>query len=122
MAYTETDSFLLKFKNLWHSGVKATLTFQCENGEASVTLKAGLGSLPDHLQSHHGLAHRPPSYYRRQNRRRAAQEAADKVLAPQAEQAREESNTVIVSGQVSESLVGKENKKAEQARKEVTCI
>ena len=69
MAFTETDSFLLKFKNLWHSGVKATLTFQCENGDASVTLKAGLGSLPDHLPSHHGHI----TYYRRQNRRGAAQ-------------------------------------------------
>lgn len=124
MAYTDTDSFLLKFKNLWHSGVKATLTFQCENGEASVTLKAGLGSLPDHLQGHHGHAHRPPSYYRRQNRRRAAQEAADKdqVLAPQAEQARGEANTdenlTVVADKVTESLVGKEVKEAEQAREE----
>ena len=46
MAHTEADSFVLKFKNLWHAGVKATLTFQSDNGEAFVTLKAGLGSLP----------------------------------------------------------------------------
>ena len=46
MAFNEIDSFLVKFKHLWHAGVKASLNIEAEHGEASVTLKAGLGCIP----------------------------------------------------------------------------
>ena len=43
MADYELDSFYLKFKGLLHAGWKATLTLEAVNGEAFVSLKAGLG-------------------------------------------------------------------------------
>ena len=36
MAHCEVDSFLSKFKHLWHSGINATLTVKSTNGEATV--------------------------------------------------------------------------------------
>ena len=42
----EIDSFTSKFKSLLVNGFKATLTFEAENGEASITLKAGLNITP----------------------------------------------------------------------------
>lgn len=80
MTYREVDNFVTKFKNLCHAGVKATLTVEAENGEAFVTLKAGLGPIPPprHVPGHgHQSRHRGPSYQRRQERRQAAREAAE---------------------------------------------
>ena len=80
MAFTELDSFLSKFKHLQFAGIEATLTIESKNGEAFVTLKAGLG----HLQAlvgfppPHGYydrphrVHRGPAYCRRQERMKAA--------------------------------------------------
>ena len=85
MACTELDSFLSKFKHLQFAGIEATLTVESKNGEAFVTLKAGLGHLqpPVGFPPPHGYGvprrvHRGPAYFRRQERRKAAQvEAAD---------------------------------------------
>ena len=68
MASGEIDSFVLKFKNLCYAGLKATLTLDAENGEAFVSLKAGLGYLGHKPPS----TFRGPSYFRRQERRKAA--------------------------------------------------
>ena len=80
MASNEIDSFVLKFRNLCYAGLKATLTLDAENGEAFVSLKAGLGHLPAPSivppHYHHGhkplSAYRGPAYHRRQERRKAA--------------------------------------------------
>ena len=76
----EIDSFVLKFRNLCHAGLKATLTLEADNGQAFVSLKAGLGCLlppfpppPTPVYPSHP---RSPSYYRRQERRKATTAAA----------------------------------------------
>ena len=60
MAYSELDSFVQKFKSLWHAGLKATLNVEAENGEASVKLNACLGYIPPSfdLSRPHGQTHR----------------------------------------------------------------
>ena len=93
MAHTEIDSFVLKFKYLCHAGYKASLSLESENGEAFVSLKAGLGFLPPPLllppaQGHGHGQHLPPrnrgpAYTRRQERRRAAaKQPVEAVKAP----------------------------------------
>ena len=80
MAHTEIDSFVLKFKYLCHAGYKASLSLESENGEAFVSLKAGLGFLPPPLllppaqgHSQHLLSrNRGPAYTRRQEKRSTA--------------------------------------------------
>ena len=78
----EIDSFTSKFKHLLGNGYKATLTLEAIDGEAFVTLKAGLGSkcsLPlapsqncqtQNYGNYHSLKQRSHSYYRRQKRRK----------------------------------------------------
>ena len=83
MAPPEMESFLWKFKNLQYAGIKASLTFEAENGQVFVTLKAGLGYLPPPPSGFHGAGHghgpakRPPAYWRRQERRKAAKVAGE---------------------------------------------
>ena len=80
MAFIELDSFVEKFKNLWHAGIKASLNIEADHGQASVTLKAGLGQIPPPL--HHGHVpqqYRGPAYHRRQDRRQAARVDAGNV-------------------------------------------
>ena len=73
----EIDSFVTKFKNLWHATFKASLTIESEYGQASVTLKTGLGFAPPPFSYHNRQPprHRGPSYQRRQERRQAARTA-----------------------------------------------
>ena len=91
MTYCEVDSFVTKFKYLCHAGIKATLTVDADNGEAFVTLKAGLGLIPPPFRvfpghGHHSRhQHRGPSYHRRQERRQAARVAAGLVRSPTGE-------------------------------------
>ena len=82
MAHYEIDSFVNKFKNLWHCGVKATLKVESDNGDAVVSLQASLGNIlpPFCFNSSNDptsqqCRYRGPSYQRRQQRRRAAREA-----------------------------------------------
>ena len=62
MATHEMESFLWKFKNLQYAGIKASLTFEAEDGQAFVTLKAGLGFLipPPSGYQGHARAQRAP--------------------------------------------------------------
>ena len=80
MAHIEVDSFVTKFKYLWHSGFKTSLIIEAENGEALVTLKSNLGVIhpPHHGGPQRGQFHRyrGPSYQRRQEKRQAARTAA----------------------------------------------
>lgn len=112
MAHIEIDSFVQKFKNLWHAGLKASLNVDAENGEASVTLKADLGYIPPpfHVLRPHGQPPRPqrgPAYQRRQERRQAARAAAGNAASHA-----EEVIDIVVSDdashaeEVSDALVG----------------
>ena len=82
--FSEIDSFALRFKSLLPSGIKATLTFESEEGTAHVTLKAGLGSnyvptakdmslLCQNSNVFSLKKHRSPAYSRRQERRKLVQ-------------------------------------------------
>lgn len=88
MTVNELDSFLGKFKHLWHAGLKASLNLEAENGEASITLKVGLGYIPPphSFQGPNGQSHRGPAYRRRQERRKAAKLVPHPAKAPVQEQ------------------------------------
>ena len=77
MALSEIDSFVEKFKHLWHAGIKASLNVESFDGEACVTLQAGLGNIPPPYQfpSYHPRPPRGPAYERRQEKRKAARQA-----------------------------------------------
>ena len=88
MAHCEVDSFVEKFKHLWHAGIKATLKVEAVGGEASITLTTGLGHIPPPPPlvnplppngQYSGCYRRGPSYQRRQERRKAARVAAAAV-------------------------------------------
>ena len=105
MAHYEIDSFISKFKYLWGAGFEASLTLEAKKGEASVTLKAGLGfpfPPPPFGQK------RGPSYWRRQERRRKARENQ-----PEAEEARfdVQENRKVAEKAVEKSEVKRELKK-----------
>ena len=75
----EIDSFVMKFKFLLNNGFKASLNVEAQDGEAYITLKAGLGRI-QHLKSAPSFSYadcvkqRSPSYYRRQDRRRQSRQ------------------------------------------------
>jgi hypothetical protein len=130
MAHCEVDSFVSKFKQLWHAGVKASLKIEAVNGQASVILSAGLGPIPPpvHSHGHHGRPHRGPSYHRRQERRRAAREAADQtpsveelddvIAAAQAA----DTSAVLVEQAVKSKESNEEGKMAEEAENDFSCL
>ena len=73
----EIDSFTSKFKALLANGFQATLTLEAVEGEAFVTLRAGLGkkvwpTVAGTPVPKQDLIKRPrsPSYYRRQEKRK----------------------------------------------------
>ena len=43
MATVELESYVTKFKHLCSVGIHATLNFDCNEGEATVSLKANIG-------------------------------------------------------------------------------
>ena len=69
------ESFVHKFRNLCFAGLKATLTLEADNGQAFVSLKAGLGCLsspsPPPPSPAYPSQPRSPFYQRRQERRKA---------------------------------------------------
>ena len=72
MASIQIDSFVEKFKLLQGAGYKASLSFESELGEVSISLsfKVGINTPPSSpLQTF--LGRRSPSYYRRLERRNA---------------------------------------------------
>ena len=71
MVHYEIDCFISYFRYLLCAGFNASLTLESNQGEASVTLKAGLGfpfPPPPFGQK------RGPLYWRRQERQRKARE------------------------------------------------
>ena len=97
MAFSEIDSFVEKFKHLWHAGIKASLNVESFDGEACVTLQAGLGNIPPpyRFQSYHPRPPRGPAYERRQEKRKAARQApaAVRESLPEASNDNNASNT-----------------------------
>ena len=132
MAYIEIDSFVQKFKNLWHAGLKATLNVETENGEAFVTLKAGLGYSPPPLNfpvphGHVLRTYRGPSYHCRQERRQAARadaaagNVASRLQAEQVSDTDETSGEKIAEEANETSEMKKNEKEAEQAVNNFEC-
>ena len=83
MAVSEIDSFVCKFKYLWHAGFDATLKVDTNAGKAWVTLQAGLGrpsSHPPFLLPNQQLGHvvrrSGPARQRRREKREATRRAA----------------------------------------------
>ena len=72
----EATSFMNKFKDLWHSGHKATLSFETEAGQAWATIKVALGPHP--VQQKHETS----------KERRLRRRAADRAAAEEAASAR----------------------------------
>ena len=95
----ELKSFVTKFADLWHSGKNASLSLECDNGEATINLQLRLGSHPLQQPQHHqGSQHRlerraGPSRLRRRARRAQARELAAERAAAAAEQASASSST-----------------------------
>ena len=87
MYYAELDSFVHKFKHLWHSGVNAHLDVHTHAGQAWVSLHAHLGQAPNpsHQQVHpsHGRKDSPSRQRRRarraEERKKKAEEAPNKA-------------------------------------------
>ena len=99
MAYIGIDSFVGKFKNLWHAGLKASLTVKAEHGKAFITLRAGLGSIPPpfHLQRPQTpRPYRGPAYQRRHERSQAARTAAE-IVGAHSEQVSDSSHNDVVN-------------------------
>ena len=93
---SEIDSFILKFRNLVHSGRNANLTFESKAGKVIIKFDVDLGRLPVVPQySSQPPSYRPrtrngPSYQRRREKRaearvKAAEEAARDLSAEEAE-------------------------------------
>ena len=106
LAAFEATSFLNKFKNLWHAGHQATLSFETEAGQAWATLRVRLG---DHPLDYQNARHVKPYQECRRERRadaRAAEEVANAShLSPSniAEKAVEKSEPKKTNGTVEEA-------------------
>ena len=72
MAY-EIDSFVQKFKNLWHAGRNASLCIKSVAGKAQVDLSVELGEAP-RPPAHHFRSRNGPARQRRRERRAASRE------------------------------------------------
>ena len=79
---SELDSFIQKFKQLWHSGLSAHLDLDTHAGQAWVGLRVRLGHAPGPLHIRPHRTRDGPSRQRRRDRRAASrQEEAEE--APQ---------------------------------------
>ena len=78
MNCSEIDSFVRKFKHLWHSGVDAHLDVHTHAGQAWVWvgLRVQLGQAPGHVHPHVRKNTSPAKQRRRQRREAARAEAA----------------------------------------------
>ena len=71
-SFSEVNSFVGKFVNLWKAGRDASLQLETHAGQACVVLRVGLGEHP-HQQPHKKVS---PARERRRKRRAAAQNAS----------------------------------------------
>ena len=92
----ELDTFVNKFKNLWHAGNDARLCLETKAGKATVSLHLDLGDLPQQHDQPHGRPYQrrtSPSQQRRRERRAAAR------LAGTEENAAEEATVNDIIGE-----------------------
>ena len=75
MATVELESFVTKFKHLCSVGINASLNFQCNQGETTVTLQANIGHFGVPCSGKSNGRPKSPAYVRRQIRRKASREA-----------------------------------------------
>ena len=124
MAVSEIDSFVSKFKYLWHAGFDATLKVDTNAGQAWVSLQAGLGHpfpplhLPQygrHVQCRSGPAQQWRSEKREAARSRAAgNEENNEVVGDPAVEAEPSTNVAaeeaadLVNDDVSEEATAEE--------------
>ena len=85
MGAVEIDSFVAKFKSLLGAGHNATLSFESQLGEVSITLNCKVGRItpPPWISSRpyvRNNKHRSPSYLRRQERQKADRVSTSVVL------------------------------------------
>ena len=105
MYSSEFDTFIQKFKDLWHSGVDAHLDVHTHAGQAWVSLHVRLGHAPGplHPQVH---PHFPPTPRSKNSssrqRRRARRAAARRKQAEEASNAATENVETIVVGNEAE--------------------
>ena len=86
MLSSELDSFVLKFKSLWYSGIDAHLDVETHAGQAWVGLRVGLGHPPGLPQPHLLRKKDSPSKQRRRARRAEARKlAADEAAVKASE-------------------------------------
>ena len=89
MLSSELDSFVLKFKSLWYSGIDAHLDVETHAGQAWVGLRVGLGHPPGLPQPHLLRKKDSPSKQRRRARRAEARKlAADEAAVKASEKAK----------------------------------
>ena len=106
MLSSELDSFVLKFKSLWYSGIDAHLDVDTHAGQAWVGLRVGLGHPPGLLHPHLLSKKDSPSRQRRRARRAEARKVgADEATAKASETVEPPKealghNPVRVTGQV----------------------
>ena len=81
MISSELDSFIFKFKQLWHSGIDAHLDIETHAGQAWVGLRCRLGQPPGPIHQPHFPStprmNSSPSRQRRRARRAAARKDAE---------------------------------------------
>ena len=80
-SFSEVNSFVVKFMNLWHTGRDACLRLETQAGEACVTLRLGLGKHPHQQQLNKKVS---PSRERRRDRRAAARLVSAENVEPNA--------------------------------------
>ena len=109
MTASELDSFIFKFKQLWHLGLDAHLNIDTHAGQAWVGLRVGLGHAPGPLLHHQLHQHFPqntrkdsPSRQRRRARRAASRKQ-------QAEKAKEDNKIEAAEANSNDSVNHSEN-------------
>ena len=101
----ELDQFYFHFKSLLFSGIKASLVVNSENGEASVTLTAGLGPINNCKVVKKNKKKRSPSYFNRLEKRRNDRKNSDVTIQDEAvaEEAMVSTKDVTTENKIEES-------------------
>ena len=101
----ELDQFYFHFKSLLFSGFKASLVVNSENGEASVTLTAGLGPINNCKVVKKNKKKRSPSYFNRLEKRRNDRKNSDVTIQDEAvaEEAMVSTKDVTTENKIEES-------------------
>ena len=122
-ATAELDSFLVKFKYLWHRGHDVYLSVEAHAGQAKVTLQAGLGHHPPHPQYPPPFPQRNPNRrngparQRRRERRAADRQAAE--IQKSAEEAPNQEDVNLNPAEDAENSVNYQNNTNENDNQEV---